>query len=87
MLTKQHVAHALSQRKKTLALLGNGRHRGIFKLGWILTFADTGYNLVRMRNLRFKRRKLKAQRVLAGPTMNPRDTNGCGQDRSRITES
>jgi IS5 family transposase len=27
------------------------RHRGIFKVGWVFTFAAAAYNLVRMRNL------------------------------------
>jgi hypothetical protein len=36
---------------KTVALLRKLRHRGIFKVGWIFTFAATAYNLVRMRKL------------------------------------
>jgi IS5 family transposase len=27
------------------------RHRGIFKVGWVFTFAASAYNLLRMRNL------------------------------------
>ena len=27
------------------------RHRGVFKVGWVFTFAAAAYNLVRMRNL------------------------------------
>ena len=37
---------------KTIALLRKVRHRGIFKVGWVFTFAAAAYNLVRMRNLR-----------------------------------
>src|SRR5438128_12651544 len=48
--TTQHVGYAISQRKrkrieecfgwlKTIALLRKVRHRGIFKVGWIFTFA------------------------------------------------
>ena len=36
---------------KTIALLRKLRHRGIFKVGWIFTFAAAAYNLVRMRKL------------------------------------
>jgi transposase len=60
--TTQHVGYAISQRKrkrveecfgwlKTIALLRKVRHRGIFKVGWVVTFAAAAYNLVRMRNL------------------------------------
>ena len=60
--TTQHAGYAISQRKrkrieecfgwlKTIALLRKVRHRGIFKVKWIFTFAATAYNLVRMRNL------------------------------------
>jgi hypothetical protein len=28
------------------------RHRGIFKAGWVFTFAATAYSLVQMRNAR-----------------------------------
>src|SRR5579871_1719820 len=60
--TTQHPGYAISQRKrkrieecfgwlKTIALLRKVRHRGIFKVGWVFTFAATAYNLVRMRNL------------------------------------
>ena len=60
--TTQHVGYAISQRKrkrieecfgwlKTIALLRKVRHRGIFKVGWIFTFAAAAYNLIRMRNL------------------------------------
>ena len=54
--------YAVSQRKrkrvegcfgwlKTIALLRKVRHRGLFKVGWVFTFAAAAYNLVRMRNL------------------------------------
>jgi len=60
--TTQHPGYAISQRKrkrieecfgwlKTIALLRKVRHRGIFKVGWVFTFATAVYNLVRMRNL------------------------------------
>jgi len=60
--TTHHVGYAVSQRKrkrieecfgwlKTIALLRKVRHRGVFKVGWVFTFAAAAYNLVRMRNL------------------------------------
>src|SRR5438067_1208742 len=60
--TTQRAGYAISQRKrkrveecfgwlKTIALLRKVRHRGIFKVGWVFTFAAAAYNLVRMRNL------------------------------------
>ncbi len=60
--TTHHAGYAISQRKrkrveecfgwlKTIALLQKVRHRGIFKVGWVFTFAAAAYNLVRMRNL------------------------------------
>jgi IS5 family transposase len=60
--TTPHVGYAISQRKrkrieecfgwlKTIALMRKVRHRGIFKVGWVFTFAAAAYNLVRMRNL------------------------------------
>jgi transposase len=60
--TTRHAGYAVSQRKrkrveecfgwmKTIALLRKVRHRGIFKVGWVFTFAAAAYNLVRMRNL------------------------------------
>jgi transposase len=36
---------------KTVGTLRKLRHRGIFKVGWVFTFAAAAYNLVRMRNL------------------------------------
>ena len=60
--TTQHPGYAISQRKrkrveecfgwlKTIALLRKVRHRGIFKVGWVFTFAAAAYNLVRIRNI------------------------------------
>jgi hypothetical protein len=36
---------------KDIALLRKLKHRGLFKVGWIFTFAAAAYNLVRLRNL------------------------------------
>src|SRR6478672_7685222 len=60
--TTRHSGYAISQVKrkrieesfgwlKTIALMRKVRHRGIFKVGWVFTFAAAAYNLVRMRNL------------------------------------
>jgi transposase len=60
--TTQHIGYSISQRKrkrieecfgwlKTVALLQKVRHRGIYKVGWVFTFAAAAYNLVRMRNM------------------------------------
>jgi IS5 family transposase len=60
--TTRHQGYGVSQRKrkrieecfgwlKTIALLRKVRHRGLEKVGWILTFAAAAYNLVRMRKL------------------------------------
>jgi transposase len=60
--TTRHPGYAIGQvrRKrieesfgwlKTVALLRKVRHRGIFKVGWVFTFAAAAYNLVRMRTL------------------------------------
>jgi transposase len=60
--TVRHPGYAVSQvrRKrieecfgwlKDIALLRKLRHRGLFKVGWIFTFAAAAYNLVRMRKL------------------------------------
>ena len=60
--TTRHAGYAVSQRKrkrieevfgwlKTIGTLRKTRHRGVFKVGWMFTFAATAYNLVRMRNL------------------------------------
>jgi len=60
--TTRHTGYQISQLKrkrieesfgwlKTVALMRKVRHRGIFKVGWIFTFAAAASNLVRMRNL------------------------------------
>jgi IS5 family transposase len=60
--TTRHAGYGLSQRKrkrieevfgwlKTVGMLRKTRHRGLFKVGWVFTFAAAAYNLVRMRNL------------------------------------
>jgi len=60
--TTRHPGYEISQRKrkrieecfgwmKTIALMRKVRHRGIFKVGWMFTFAAAAYNLVRMRKL------------------------------------
>jgi transposase len=60
--TARHAGYRVSQLKrkrieesfgwlKTIALMPKVRHRGIFKVGWVFTFAAAAYNLVRMRNL------------------------------------
>jgi transposase len=60
--TTRHVGYEISQRKrrrieevfgwlKTVGALRKTRHRGLFKVGWVFTFAAAAYNLVRMRNL------------------------------------
>jgi len=60
--TTRHPGYAVSQRKrkrieevfgwlKTVGMLRKTRHRGIFKVGWVFTFAAAAYNLVRMGNL------------------------------------
>lgn len=60
--TTRHPGYQISQRKrkrieevfgwlKTVGALRKTRHRGLFKVGWIFTFAAAAYNLVRMRNL------------------------------------
>jgi IS5 family transposase len=60
--TVRHAGYQISQIKrkrieesfgwlKTIALMRKVRHRGIFKVGWVFTFAAAAYNLVRMRNL------------------------------------
>jgi transposase len=59
--TTRHAGYKVSQMKrkrieevfgwlKTVALLRKTRHRGLFRVGWVFTFAATAYNLVRMRN-------------------------------------
>src|SRR5260370_25661433 len=60
--TTRHSGYEISQQKrkrieevfgwlKTVGMLRKTRHRGVFKVGWVFTFAATAYNLVRMRNL------------------------------------
>ena len=60
--TTRHEGYRISQRKrkrieevfgwlKTVGMLRKTRHRGVFKVGWVFTFAAAAYNLVRMRNL------------------------------------
>ena len=60
--TTRHAGYAISQRKRkrieevfgwlrTIAGLRKTRHRGIFRVAWVFTFAATAYHLVRMRNL------------------------------------
>ena len=60
--TTRHESYKVSQHKrkrieevfgwlKTVGALRKTRHRGIFKVGWVFTFAAAAYNLVRMRNL------------------------------------
>jgi transposase len=60
--TTRHAGYKLSQQKrkrveevfgwmKTIGMLRKTRHRGVFKVGWVFTFAAAAYNLVRMRNL------------------------------------
>jgi len=60
--TTRHTGYEISQRKrkrieevfgwmKTVGMLRKTRHRGVFKVGWVFTFAAAAYNLVRMRNL------------------------------------
>jgi transposase len=60
--TTRHAGYQISQMKrkrieevfgwlKTVGLLRKTRHRGLFRAGWVFTFAATAYNLVRMRNL------------------------------------
>jgi transposase len=60
--TTRHAGYKVSQRKrkrieevfgwlKTVGALRKTRHRGVFKVGWVFTFAASAYNLVRMRSL------------------------------------
>jgi transposase len=60
--TTRHAGYPESQKKrkrieecfgwlKDIALLRKLKHRGIFKVGWIFTFAAAAYNLVRLRKL------------------------------------
>jgi transposase len=60
--TTRHTSYAISQKRrkrieecfgwlKDIALLRKLKHRGLFKVGWIFSFAAAAYNLVRLRNL------------------------------------
>ena len=60
--TTRHAGYQVSQQKrkrieevfgwlKTVGMLRKTRHRGVFKVGWVFTFAAAAYNLVRMKNL------------------------------------
>jgi transposase len=60
--TTRHSGYAVSQKKrkrieecfgwlKDIALLRKLKHRGLFKVAWIFTFAAAAYNLIRMRKL------------------------------------
>lgn len=60
--TTRHAGYKISQMKrkrveevfgwlKTVGMLRKTRHRGLFRVGWVFTFAAAAYNLVRMRNL------------------------------------
>jgi len=60
--TTRHDGYKISQRKrkrieevfgwlKTVGALRKTRHRGLFKVGWVFTFAAAAYNQVRMRKL------------------------------------
>ncbi len=60
--TTRHPGYGLSQRKRKLVEQGFGwskvigllrqlRHRGLERVGWIVSFTNAAYNLVRMRTL------------------------------------
>lgn len=60
--TTRHAGYDVSQKRrkrieecfgwlKDIALLRKLKHRGLFKVAWIFTFAAAAYNLVRMRKL------------------------------------
>jgi transposase len=60
--TTRHPGYALSQQKRKLVEQGFGwskvigllrqlRHRGLERVGWIVSFTNAAYNLVRMRTL------------------------------------
>jgi hypothetical protein len=59
--TTRHAGYRISQRRrkrieeifgwlKTLGMLRKTRLRGVYKIGWVFTFASATYNLVLMRN-------------------------------------
>jgi hypothetical protein len=59
--TTRHSGYQVSQKRqrieecfgwlKDIALLRKLKHRGLFRVAWIFTFAAATYNLVRMRKL------------------------------------
>jgi transposase len=60
--TARHAGYEISQKKrkrteecfgwmKDIALMRKMKHRGLEKVGWLITFAAAAYNLVRMRKL------------------------------------
>jgi hypothetical protein len=60
--TTHHPGYAVSQQKRKLVEQGFGwskvigllrklRHRGLERVGWIFTFTNAAYNLVRLRTL------------------------------------
>jgi len=60
--TTRHAGYDISQKRrkrieecfgwlKDIVLLRKLKHRGLFKVAWIFTFAAAAYNLVRMRKL------------------------------------
>ena len=60
--TTRHAGYPISQKRrkrieecfgwlKDIALLRKLKHRGLFKVAWMFTFAAAAYNLVRMRKL------------------------------------
>jgi transposase len=60
--TTRHVGYAISQRKrklveeifgwlKTIGLMRKTRHKGIKRGGWMFTFTNAIYNLIRIKNL------------------------------------
>ena len=60
--TTRHAGYAVSQQRrkvveeffgwlKTVAGQRKTRYRGVWRVGWIFTFAAAAYNLVRMRTL------------------------------------
>ena len=52
MQVTPHIAQNVGRRGGSpIALLRKVRHRGLFKVDWMFTFACAVYNLVRLRNL------------------------------------
>jgi len=60
--TTRHVGYAISQRKrklveeifgwlKTIGLMRKTRHKGVQRGGWMFTFTNAIYNLIRIKNL------------------------------------